>query len=194
MTGTVLLCVGAIGLWALNLLRSMAEPLIKAEVAGSLEDRLTARVRKAAELLPTEIAEELEAEWLAELDAVRDRPRLALRFVRGLPTAAAAIAADLQPASIGAGLGRPLLGDVVSDENAPRRRHAEAVTIGWARFVAAAPTQEAEVVRATFSGESIVSIASRLGITASAVSVLRTRGVNRLSALSTIDPAPPPEQ
>jgi hypothetical protein len=51
-------------------------------------------VQRAAASLPDEIAEGIGAEWLAELEAMKDRPGSAFRFARGLGAAARCIADD----------------------------------------------------------------------------------------------------
>lgn len=94
------LSVVVLGLMA-AVLSSLVKSLIEGEIRGALEDHLRERVHVAASLLPSEIRDDQEAEWLYELAAARDRPRLALRFVRGLPSAARAIGAQIAPPQAG---------------------------------------------------------------------------------------------
>lgn len=73
--------------------------LVVGEVRATLQERLADRVRAATALLPLEQREDLESEWLAELDALKDQPRRAVLFVRGLRTAAQAITHQSEPTS-----------------------------------------------------------------------------------------------
>jgi DNA-directed RNA polymerase specialized sigma24 family protein len=180
-------CLGGVALWVLHVLRSLVEPIIAAEVRGTFDDHLTARVVRAAYRLPTELAAELEAEWLAELGELNHRPRLALRFVRGLDKAADAIAGDLLPGSIAAHNAVPA--GAVEEIRIPGKRRGpaaiqrEALSSNWLAFIEVAPAQEAQVLSAVFEGESTVEIAARFGIPIREVHLLRARGANRLSAL-----------
>jgi tryptophan 2,3-dioxygenase len=97
MMDIVLILVGVAGAaiigFMLGVVQSLAKWLVEGEIRGAFRDRLEARVRSAAAELPPEIAAEQEAEWLAELAAALDRPRLAVHFVRMLPHAAREISA-----------------------------------------------------------------------------------------------------
>jgi len=103
MTTTVWIVLSIICVWllavGLGVAQSIVRALLEAEILGAFDDHLQSRVRTAAAQLPPHIAAHLEDEWLEELAAARDRPRLALRFVRGLPNAARAIGADVERAA-----------------------------------------------------------------------------------------------
>lgn len=99
MITALLIVSGVISAFLLGVGSSIIKSLIDGEIRGALSDRLRAKVHAAVELLPDDISADLEADWLAELDAARDRPRLALRFVRGLPDAARSIATSGEKSS-----------------------------------------------------------------------------------------------
>jgi hypothetical protein len=66
--------------------------LIIQQIKGSIPDYTTERVRMAVKHLPAELREEREADWLAELATLKDKPLSALRFAWGLGRAARRIA------------------------------------------------------------------------------------------------------
>jgi hypothetical protein len=96
MITAVGLAEGAIGGFFAAVALSVVKSLIEGEIHGALEDWLKRRVRAAAAELPQELAEDHEDEWMEELAERLDRPRLALRYVRGLSKAAREIAADTE--------------------------------------------------------------------------------------------------
>ena len=53
-----------------------------------------AKARAAAKLLPPELAEKYEADWLAELDSLADKPLSAIGYARGLRRGARRIASQ----------------------------------------------------------------------------------------------------
>ena len=79
--GVLLLFVVAVG-------RAVVVSIIVGELKGALQDRLAGRIRRAAAELPPELAAEFEDEWLAELEAAKDRPLTAIRYVRGVSSSA----------------------------------------------------------------------------------------------------------
>ncbi len=80
-------------------LRGLVTWLIVGELKGQFSDHLVARVKAAVLELPRDQREDLEEEWLAELQALLDRPRKAIAFSRGLATAARGIAHESAPDS-----------------------------------------------------------------------------------------------
>jgi hypothetical protein len=89
MTVVVLLVVGFV-LWVL---KSVAGSLLGQQIKGSIPEYATRKATSAAQLLPQELAAEYLEEWLAELEALDDRPLSTLRFAMGLSVAARRIAA-----------------------------------------------------------------------------------------------------
>jgi|tagenome__1003787_1003787.scaffolds.fasta_scaffold20974625_5 hypothetical protein len=94
MTTWLLGVAVAVALVALSLLRGVVTSLVVGEVKGVLMDKLQDRARHAATMLSNDVAEDVLDEWLAELEALTDRPVSAMRFARGLRKAASAIAAE----------------------------------------------------------------------------------------------------
>jgi hypothetical protein len=181
MSTTLIMVVGVIGLWLLTVVSSVLKAVIEAEIRGVLHDRLEARVYAAAALLPREIAEDVEAEWLEELASARDRPRVASRFVRGLPQAARAIAlqAEATRRIMMAGLDEtasttapptstpapaqvqvPVWADALLDDPEFRR---------WAVAIRALPALERYAVSAWLTGRSTREVATHLDITVAEV-------------------------
>jgi len=97
MTDALLVLGGLCSAWVL---KSILLPLAAAELFGSFDDYLKRRVLNAQALLPDELASDLAQEWLEELDALGPRKVRAWLFVRGLPRAAAAIAAPCDAAGL----------------------------------------------------------------------------------------------
>jgi hypothetical protein len=70
--------------------------LFAQEVKGALADKLRRKVTSAAARIPDPgLRATMEAEWLGELGAAKDRPLTAVFLVRGYDKAARRIAADL---------------------------------------------------------------------------------------------------
>jgi hypothetical protein len=83
--------IGAGVLW---LLKHLLGSLVSQEMKGSIPDYTVSKVRAAARLLPPDLAEEYEEDWLAELEGpLKDRPLSALKYALGLRLAARRIAA-----------------------------------------------------------------------------------------------------
>ena len=76
------------------LARLVLGALFAQQVKGSLPEYTARRARAAAEQLPDQLRERYEEEWLAELDAQREKPLSALRFAHSLSKAARAISAQ----------------------------------------------------------------------------------------------------
>jgi hypothetical protein len=74
------------------IIRSIVVPLLTDEILGGFDDRLKRSVREAAALLPADIADDKQEEWLEELAAFGARRLSAWRFARGLEQAAEVIA------------------------------------------------------------------------------------------------------
>jgi hypothetical protein len=70
-------------------LGDLLKVVVAGEVRGALADCCRRKLDRAASLLPPEIADDLAAEWLAELEAFEAADRLvaAWRFARSLPRA-----------------------------------------------------------------------------------------------------------
>lgn len=101
-------------LWVL---KQVFGPLIGQEAKGSIPDYTASKARSAARRLPPGLADEYEEIWLAELEALKDKPLSALKFARGLRRAGSRIAKGSahslsRPrafARVGAHVGIPLL-------------------------------------------------------------------------------------
>ncbi|WP_445152248.1 hypothetical protein [Baekduia sp. Peel2402] len=95
MTALVLALIAAV---FAGLLRA----ILAGELRGLLSDRNHRAVEHAVSLLPSDLSEDIAAEWRAELTALEDADRLisAGRFSHSLLRAARAIANDSQPVSI----------------------------------------------------------------------------------------------
>jgi lipopolysaccharide/colanic/teichoic acid biosynthesis glycosyltransferase len=87
----ILVIASLAGVW---ILRQILTALIGQQIRGSVPDYTSAKAKAAAKLLPDELAESYLEDWLAELDALRDKPLSALRFAGGLSRAARTIAAS----------------------------------------------------------------------------------------------------
>lgn len=79
------------GLAALWVLRQLAGSLLGQELRGSIPEVVDRMARRAADLLPDEDRDRYRSTWLAELEALRDKPLSALLFARGLRRAARTI-------------------------------------------------------------------------------------------------------
>ncbi len=79
---------------AIWLVRLVFGALLAQQVRGSLPEYTARRARAAAGRLPEQLQGRYEDEWLAELDAQREKPLTALRFAHSLPKAARAISAQ----------------------------------------------------------------------------------------------------
>jgi hypothetical protein len=79
--------VGGILLW---LVKQVLGPLIGQQAKGSIPDYTAGKARKAARLLPPDLAEEYEQAWVAELKGpdLENKPLSALKFAHGLRHAA----------------------------------------------------------------------------------------------------------
>ena len=86
MTSTVVIAV--LAAFGGGLVRAILAGLLGAELKGMLNERLKRHVRRIAVTLPPEQSADLEAEWLAELATLQDRPLRAVAFARGLAVAA----------------------------------------------------------------------------------------------------------
>lgn len=100
MTALFLALLVVIAGLALAAGRSIFTWLVLGEISGAIQDRLVERVREAAGVLPPECADDLMEEWLGELEALKDRPRKAVVFTRGLRPAAEAIAENAKPVAL----------------------------------------------------------------------------------------------
>jgi hypothetical protein len=104
--------IGGVALWLLKLLLGS---LIGQQVKGSVPDYTASKARAAARLLPPDLAEEYEEDWLAELKGpLKDKPLSALKYALGLRLAARRIAARYERARFGLpSLARPELAERV---------------------------------------------------------------------------------
>lgn len=97
------LAIGGCALW---LLKHLLGSLISQQMKGSVPDYTASKARAAARLLPPDLAEEYEEDWLAELQGpLKDKPLSALKYALGLRLAARRIAARseysrLRPSSV----------------------------------------------------------------------------------------------
>jgi hypothetical protein len=119
--------VGGILLW---LLKQVLGPLIGQQAKGSIPDYTADKARKAARLLPPDLAEEYEQAWVAELKGpgLKDRPLSALKFALGLRHAARGI-------RVKAGLSRFRLVEVARLKTAGRVLRFFSGPEGWVRLV-----------------------------------------------------------
>lgn len=85
MTTLSLAVAGLVALW---ILRQLAGSLLGQELRGSIPEVVDRMARRAADLLPDEDRDRYGSTWLAELEALRDKPLSALLFARGLRRAA----------------------------------------------------------------------------------------------------------
>lgn len=88
----VLVAVAVVALW---LIKQVVGMLISQQVKGSIPDYAARKAKAAARLLPDEIADEYEQDWLAELKALNGKPLSAIQYARGLPSAARSITVSL---------------------------------------------------------------------------------------------------
>lgn len=84
-----LIVVGLVFCW---LTKQVVGMLLAQQVKGSIPGYTAAKAKAAARVLPSDLADAYLEDWLAELDALDDKPLSALRFARGLPRAASRIA------------------------------------------------------------------------------------------------------
>jgi len=89
----IALLLAACAVW---LARLVLGALFAQQVKGSLPEYTARRARAAAGRLPQQLRGRYEEEWLAELEAQREKPLSALRFAHSLPKAARAIAAQAE--------------------------------------------------------------------------------------------------
>lgn len=87
----IALVLAACTVW---LARLVLGALFAQQVKGSLPEYTARRARAAAGRLPEQLRGRYEEEWLAELEAQREKPLSALRFAHSLPKAARAISAQ----------------------------------------------------------------------------------------------------
>lgn len=73
-------------------IKQIVGPLIGQQARGSVPDYTAAKARAAAKLLPPDLAEKYEQDWLAELDGLADKPLSAIGYARGLRRGARRIA------------------------------------------------------------------------------------------------------
>lgn len=85
---TALTLLGILAATVLWLAKQVLGSLLGQQARGSVPDYATKKVKAAVKRLPAELAEEYEADWLAELATLKDKPISALRYARGLPSAA----------------------------------------------------------------------------------------------------------
>lgn len=90
MIGWELLVLAAI-LWVA---KQIIGPLIGQQIKGSVPDYTASKARAAVKLLPPELAEQYEQDWLAELHALANKPFSAIRYAGGLRRAARRIASQ----------------------------------------------------------------------------------------------------
>lgn len=86
-----------IALFVGSVLTAAARAVLTGEIKGLANDALVAAVRRTDRLLPPGLAEDQVDEWLEELEAMKERPVTALKFVRGLSRAARCITAEVLP-------------------------------------------------------------------------------------------------
>lgn len=84
----IALVLAACVIW---LARLVLGALFAQQVKGSLPEYTARKARAAAGQLPEQLRGRYEEEWLAELEAQREKPLSALRFAHSLPKAARAI-------------------------------------------------------------------------------------------------------
>ena len=84
----ILLSVCVLLLWAA---KQIFGSLIGQQARGSVPDYTHRLVKRAAEMLPNELAASYEEDWLAELKALENKPLSAIRYARGLSRAARSI-------------------------------------------------------------------------------------------------------
>jgi lipopolysaccharide/colanic/teichoic acid biosynthesis glycosyltransferase len=89
----IALVLAACALW---LARLVLGALFAQQVKGALPEYTARRVRTAAGQLPEQLRRRYEEEWLAELEAQREKPLSALRFAHSLQKAARAISAQAE--------------------------------------------------------------------------------------------------
>jgi lipopolysaccharide/colanic/teichoic acid biosynthesis glycosyltransferase len=85
----LILAAVAVVVWVL---KEILGSLVSQQVKGSIPEYTTCKAIAAARILPQNLADEYLEDWLAELDALEDRPLTALRYARGLANAARLIA------------------------------------------------------------------------------------------------------
>lgn len=84
-----LIAIGVLLCWVV---KQVIGTLLAQQVKGSIPDYAAAKAKAAARVLPSVLADAYLEDWLAELDALADKPLSALRFAHGLPRAACRIA------------------------------------------------------------------------------------------------------
>jgi lipopolysaccharide/colanic/teichoic acid biosynthesis glycosyltransferase len=85
-----------VGLFVLWLLKQVVGMLISQQVKGYIPDYAARKAVAAARLLPSDLAAEYEADWLAELATLDGKPISALRYAYGLASASRSISASLE--------------------------------------------------------------------------------------------------
>lgn len=87
----LLIMVGVVAAWVA---KRVIASLIGQQVRGSIPDVTRTMARRAARKLPPHLADSYEEDWLAELDALENKPLTAIRFARGLSRAVRVICAE----------------------------------------------------------------------------------------------------
>lgn len=84
-----LIAIGVLLCWVI---KQVVGTLLAQQVKGSIPEYAAAKAKAAALVLPSALADAYLEDWLAELNALEDKPLSALRFAHGLPRAACRIA------------------------------------------------------------------------------------------------------
>ncbi len=85
----VLAILVLLGAW---LAKQVLGAVLSQQITGSIPEYAARKAMAAARILPAELADVYLEDWLAELEALKNRPLSALRFASGLATAARVIA------------------------------------------------------------------------------------------------------
>lgn len=94
-----LIAVPLLGRLVNTMFAGLVKAVLVAEIRGGLSDRIHGKVDVAAASLPSGLADDLAAEWHAELAALEEQDRLvtAWYYAHGLGAAAKAIVGDAMP-------------------------------------------------------------------------------------------------
>jgi hypothetical protein len=160
-------------------LTGLAKTILTGELRGLLSDRSHRAVDRAARLLPPDLADDLAAEWHAELTALEAADRLvsACRFARSLPRAAAQIGdpPPLRTRLKTSRLARLVSGDiaVLSSRSQSLEEHVFRVTL--AMFLVALGLTATSIVGFTLLGRINPALAFGIsfGVLSTAFLVLR---------------------
>jgi lipopolysaccharide/colanic/teichoic acid biosynthesis glycosyltransferase len=94
----VLIAAGLALVW---LAKQALGPLIGQQVSGSVPEYTASKAKAAARMLPSEVAADYEETWMAELEAMAEKPFSAIRYARGLRRAARSITAEINGKAAG---------------------------------------------------------------------------------------------